>query len=307
MIRVGVIGAGIMGRNHIRVYSELPDVEIVGIADINRETAAALVKKYNVDTFTDHRELLKKNLDAVSVVVPTSLHNKIALDVADAGVNMLIEKPIADTMEGAKEIISKCEDNGVKLMIGHIERFNPIIPVIKRSIKDINIVSIDITRVGPFSPRINDVGVVIDLAVHDIDIARHLTNSEFEEVYALTSRNLSKNEDTAIMSFRMENGVLVHITSNWLTPYKVREIRISATDKYIKGNFITQTVTEYSRYKDESYLTKHLPVSFREPLKLELKSFVDCVANGKQPAITGHDGLKALEIALQCIKGRAST
>lgn len=302
MIRVGVIGTGVMGRNHVRVYSEMPGVKIAGIADINKEAVSSLAKKYNTKPFTDYRKLLKEDLDAVNIAVPTSLHRSVALDAANAGVNMLIEKPIAGTLEGAREIIKKSQEKGIKLMVGHIERFNPIIPVIKENIRDNNIVSIDIMRVGPFPPRITDAGVVIDLAVHDIDIARHLTNSEFERIYSLTSRNLSKNEDTAILSFKMKNGILVHITTNWLTPYKVREISVSAIKKFIKGNFITQKVTEYSRHEGDSCLTRELPVPFGEPLKLELESFIDCLRRDREPFITGNDGLKALEIALQCVK-----
>jgi predicted dehydrogenase len=189
-------------------------------------------------------------------------------------------------------------------MVGHVERFNPIFPVIKRSIADLSVISIDITRVGPFPPRIKDVGVVIDLTVHDIDILRYLTNSEFRRVQSLITRSLTKDrEDTALLTFEMENGVLCHITTNWLTPFKVREITIAAKEKLVKGWLIEQKVCEYERYREDgSYIVKELAIPYGEPLKLEIEAFIKAIKNGDEPPVTGEDGIKALEVALQCLK-----
>lgn len=303
MTKIGVIGVGTMGRHHIRVYAGLPDVELVGIADINKDVVHEIAERYNTEAFIDYKELLKRDLDAVSVVVPTFLHEKIAIDTAEAGINMIIEKPIADTVENARKIIKSTDENDVKLMIGHIERFNPIIPVIQRSIGNSDIISIDVTRVGPFPPRIRDVGVVIDLATHDIDLIRYLTKSEFKKIYSLTSKNIFKNEDIAILSFEMENGVLAHITTNWLTPFKIREINIATKEGFIKGLFIEQKVSEYSKYEEDgSYTVKELSVPFGEPLQLELEAFLRAVRDDKKQPITGEDGLKALEVAIECLK-----
>lgn len=303
MIKVGVIGVGAMGKHHARVYSELQDVELIGIADVNENLAYSIAKKYRTKTFINYKELLEQDLDAVSIAVPTSLHKKVAVDIANAGVDMVIEKPIADTVENAKEIIRTVKKNDIKLMVGHIERFNPIIPIIKKSIKNTKIISIGITRVGPLPPRIKDVGIVIDLATHDVDLIRYLTNSEFKKIYSLTSKNISKNEDTAILSFEMENGVLAHITTNWLTPFKIREINVATREKFIKGRFIDQKVLEYSKYKtDDSYVVKELNVPFGEPLKLELKAFLESIKKDVEPPITGEDGLKALGVAIKCLK-----
>ena len=302
-MKVGVVGVGTMGKHHARVYAGLPDVELAGIADVNKTAAYTIAERYNTEAFIDYKELLKRDLDAVSIAVPTILHEKVALDTAEAGINMIIEKPIADTVENAREIIKSADENCVKLMVGHIERFNPIIPVIQESIGNSDIVSIDLTRVGPFPPRIRDVGVVIDLATHDIDLVRYLTNSKFKKIYSLTSKNIFKNEDIAILSFGMENGVLAHITTNWLTPFKIREIIIATNEKLIKGLFIDQKVSEYSKYKENgSYLVKELNVPFGEPLKLELEAFLRAVRNEKKPPITGEDGLRALEVATECLK-----
>lgn len=301
-MKVGVIGVGTMGKNHVRVYSELPDVKLVGVADIDEKAVKIISKKYHTNAFVDYRDLLKEDLDAVSIVVPTSSHKKIAVDVAKAGIDMIVEKPIADTAKTAEEIIRAAEKNDVKLMIGHIERFNPIIPVIKGSIHNTDVISIDIMRVGPLPPRIKDVGVVIDFAIHDIDLIRYLTDSEIKEAYGLTSRSISQNEDTAFLYFKTKNGVLAHVTANWLTPFKIREINIATKQKFIKSWLVDQKVLEYSKYKeDRSYIVKELSVAFGEPLKLELSSFLECIKKDKEPPITGYDGLKALEVALRCV------
>lgn len=301
-IKVGVIGVGTMGQHHARVYAEFPSVELVGVADVDGVLAHSVAERFRTTAFTDYKELLKQGVDAVSIAVPTSLHKKVAVEVAEAGVSMLVEKPIADTIENAKEIIRRAEGNKVKLMIGHIERFNPVIPVIKKSIENTDVISIDITRVGPIPPRIRDVGVVIDLATHDIDLIRYLANSESKRIYGLASKCLSEREDIAILSFEMENGILAHITTNWLTPYKVREINIYTKTKLVKGDFIDQKVSEFSNCgEDNGYLVRELSVPYGEPLKLELESFIETIAVNKQPPVTGHDGLRALGIALKCL------
>jgi len=302
-MNVGVIGVGVMGQNHARVYSELPGVKLIGVADVNKDAAQKVAEKYNTRAFTDYEELFEEKPDAVSIVVPTSMHKQVAIDAANAGINILVEKPLADTIENAQAIIDACRKNNVKLMVGHIERFNPVISAIKENIKDNNVVSINITRVGPLPPRIKDVGIVIDLAVHDIDLIRYITGSDFKKVYGLTSKNFSEKEDVAILSFEMKNGVLAHITTDWLTPFKVREINISSTDNYIRGNLLEQKAVEYSRYKEDgSYIARDIKIPFGEPLKLELQSFIECIRTDTSPHVSGYDGLRALQIALECLK-----
>jgi len=304
LLRAGVIGLGAMGKNHARVYSELPEVELIGVADSNGELISSVAQEYNIEGFIDYRKLLHCNLDVVSTAVPTSLHRDIALAAADAGINILVEKPIADTLENASEIIDKCGQRGVKLMVGHVERFNPVFSVIKQRIANLNVISIDIVRLGPLPPRVKDVGVVIDLAVHDIDIFRYLTNSEFRRLQSLISKGMTDDrEDTALLSFEMENGVLCHLTTNWLTPFKVREVSIAAKEKYIKGWLMEQKVCEYERYQaNGSYIVKDIVVPYGEPLKLEIEAFLNAIKNNQPPAVTGEDGFKALEVAIQCLR-----
>jgi len=302
-LRAGVIGVGAMGKNHARIYSELPGVELVGISDADYRRTKSVAEECHTKPFTDYEGLLNSGLDMVSIAVPTSLHHEVALEVARAGVNMLIEKPIAHTLQAAEEIIRIAEGNKVKLMIGHLERFNPTIAVVKKEIESSEVCSIEITRVGPFPPRIKDVGVILDLGTHDIDLVRYITASEFKKVYCLTSRNSGAYEDAAIVLGEMENGVLTRITINWLTPFKVREVNIATREKFIRASLIDQKVTEYGKYQDNVYLVKELNVPYGEPLKLELEALMDCLRNDGSPPISGEEGLRALEIALRCLKG----
>jgi UDP-N-acetylglucosamine 3-dehydrogenase len=302
MIKVGVIGLGAMGKNHVRVYSEMPGVELVGIADKDNDLANTMAEKFNTTPFDNYKELLKKKLDAVSIVVPTSLHSKLAVEATRAGVNVLVEKPIAGTLDEAEEIITAARDNNVKLMVGHIERFNPAVSIIKREIADCKVDLVEITRIGPFPPRIKDVGVVIDSAIHDIDLIRYLTGSEFKKAYSLTSKNESKHEDVALLIFEMANGVLARVTVNWLTPFKLREIRVPTDKKFLRAALIEQKVTEYRSCQDNgTYMVKEINTPYSEPLKLELEAFIKSVRDGTNPPISGEDGLSALKVALKCI------
>jgi UDP-N-acetylglucosamine 3-dehydrogenase len=302
-IRVGVIGVGSMGKNHARIYSEMRETELVGIADTMAPDLKSLAEKYETRAYADYKDLLSQGVDAVSIAVPTTLHNKVACDALSKKVSVLLEKPIADTVENANQIIKSAEANGCKLMIGHVERFNPIVPVIKREIQNEDVIMVEIKRVGPLPPRIKDVGVMVDLGVHDIDLIRHLTGSEFEKIYPLISSNITEKEDTAIVTFRMKNKTLALLTTDWLTPFKVREIMVSTKKKFIKGDFISQKVTEYSKYSaDGSYLVKNLAVPSGEPLRLEIASFIRSVREDRATEVSGYDGLEALKVALQCLE-----
>lgn len=299
MMKVGVIGVGSMGRNHARIYSELNNVSLVGISDTDAGRGTGVSKSYGVKFYKDYKELLKLGPDAVSIAVPTIFHKKVALDAIEAGCHVLLEKPITDSIKDAEEIIKKARKNGVKLMIGHIERFNPVVSQIKKMISDQDIITISITRVGPLPPRMKNVGIVVDVAVHDIDIIRHITGSEFEKVLSL----VSGKEDTALISFRMKNGILAHINTDWLTPFKIREIRIATKEKFIVGDLISQKLTEYGKYStDGSFVVKEIGMMYQEPLKQEIRAFISSIENNTEPPVTGRDGVEALKIALKCLK-----
>ena len=188
-------------------------------------------------------------------------------------------------------------------MVGHVERFNPAVAAIKQAISGEDILSIAITRVGPFPPRMSNVGVVIDLAVHDIDLIRWFTESDIVEVQPQLSSAVAEREDIALLQFRTASGVLAHINTNWLTPFKARNVTVATRGKYVMGDLLTRQVTECFGFKpDGSYSMRHLPVGHDEPLRAELIAFLDAVRSGGVPAVTGDEGVASLEIAIRCLE-----
>lgn len=307
-MKAAVIGVGIMGRNHARIYRSLPSVDLMAVADTDSATLESAVSEYQVRGYASHTELLEKERpDVVSVAVPTSLHKQVTLDALESGAHVLVEKPIAATVEEAQAMINAAQRKNRQLMVGHVERFNPAVLALKSALREEEIISINITRVGPLPPRVQDVGVIIDLGTHDIDLIRFLTDTEFEEVHAVSSIANARHEDTALMIFRMSNGALAQITTNWLTPYKAREIVVWTRQRQFHANLVTQQLTEYSDYNLDSgaYRVKHWVIPHAEPLQRELAAFVESVVNGSTPPVTGEDGLAALSIAYRCL-GSAS-
>jgi len=195
----------------------------------------------------------------------------------------------------------------VTLMAGHVERFNPAVQAIKNAIRGEDILSIAITRVGPFPPRMSNVGVVIDLAVHDIDLIGWFTDSKIIEVQPQVSSALAEREDIALLQFRTASGVLAHINTNWLTPFKARNVTVATRGKYVMGDLLTRQVTECFGFQaDGSYSMRHLSVGHDEPLRAELISFIESARDGKPPAVTGEQAVASLEIAIRCLEGRSA-
>ncbi len=304
-LRVGVTGIGIMGSNHARVLSQLPGAELVAIADPDQAQAEKVASFLGCKAVDDHRALLELGLDAVVVAAPTHLHHPIALDVIGAGCSVLVEKPVASTAEEGQEIVAAAAAKGVTLMVGHVERFNPAVRAIKDAIQGEDLLSIAITRVGPFPPRMSNVGVVIDLAVHDIDLIRWFTGEDIHEVQPQTSAAIAAREDIALLQFRTASGVLAHINTNWLTPFKARTVHVATRKKYVIGDLLTRQVTEHFDYRpDGSYSTRHLPVAYAEPLRSELENFLAAIASGRSPEVTGEQGVASLQIAIACLGER---
>jgi UDP-N-acetylglucosamine 3-dehydrogenase len=242
----------------------------------------------------------------VTIAAPTHLHHDLALTCIARGLHVMVEKPIAPTVEEGRAIVAAARRADVTLMIGHVERFNPAVESIKRAITDQDILSIAITRVGPFPPRMSNVGVVIDLAVHDIDLIRWFTDSEIVEIQPQLSSAVAEREDIALLQFRTASGVLAHINTNWLTPFKARTIHVATRDKYLIGDLLTLQVTECFGFQpDGSYSMRHLSVGYAEPLRAELRAFVDGIRNGHPPAVTGEEGVASLEVAIRCLDTRA--
>jgi UDP-N-acetylglucosamine 3-dehydrogenase len=305
-LRVGVIGVGVMGSNHARVLAELPGVKLVGVADPDRKHCDQVARSLGCASFSDAADLTRRGVDAVTIAAPTHLHRDIAIDCAARGIHVMVEKPIASTVEESRAIVAAARRAGVTLMVGHVERFNPAVQSIKRAIKDQDILSIAITRVGPFPPRMSNVGVVIDLAVHDIDLIRWFTDSEIVEIQPQTSSAVAEREDIALLQFRTASGVLAHINTNWLTPFKARTVHIATRDKYLIGDLLTLQVTECFGFQpDGSYSMRHLSVGYAEPLRSELVAFVNAIRSGETPAVTGEEAVASLEIATRCLEARA--
>ncbi len=304
-LKVGVIGVGVMGSNHARVLADIPGVHLVGIADPDRKQRDVVARNLGCAALNDVDGLLRAGVDAVTIAAPTHLHHDLALQCISRGVHVMVEKPIAPTVEEGHAIVAAARRAGVTLMVGHVERFNPAVESVKRAIKNQDILSIAITRVGPFPPRMSNVGVVIDLAVHDIDLIRWFTDSEIVEIQPQLSSAVAEREDIALLQFRTASGVLAHINTNWLTPFKARTIHIATRDKYLIADLLTLQVTECFGFQaDGSYSMRHLSVGYAEPLRAELVAFIDAVRNHRTPAVTGEEGVASLEIAIRCLTAR---
>lgn len=310
-LRAAVIGVGTMGKNHARVYSEINNAELVAVADTNQQALEKIGNKYKIKTYTDYREMLAcENIDVVSIVVPTMLHHRIALDCINAKKHVLVEKPIASTLEEAKEIIEAARMNNVKLTIGHIERFNPAVQEMKKKIKEGQIgkvYEIVVKRIGPFPARIRDVGVVIDLSVHDIDVMRYILESEPSRIYAETEKKINTDhEDLLCAMIKFNNEVICNLDINWLTPVKKRKLYVTGekgmlTVDYIDQNLIYHENSSKNEDKEQFLITEGKSIKYvipkREPLRTELEHFVSCVLEDKELIVKPEDGLRALELA----------
>jgi UDP-N-acetylglucosamine 3-dehydrogenase len=304
-LRVGVVGVGVMGSNHARVLAGLPGIQLVGVADPDRQQARFVAGALDTAAVDDLDGLLPLGVDAVTIAAPTHLHHDIALACIKRGIHVLVEKPIASNPEEGRRIVAAAHRAGVTLMVGHVERFNPAVETIKEAIRGEEILSISITRVGPFPPRMSNVGVVIDLAVHDIDLIRWFTDSDIVDVQPLTANAVAEREDIALLQFRTTSGVLAQINTNWLTPFKARTIHVATRDKYIIGDLLRPEVTECFGFQpDGSYSMRHLSVGYTEPLRAELVAFFTTIREGGAPAVSGEEGVASLEIAMRCLDER---
>lgn len=323
-LKTAVIGVGSMGVNHARIYWELPGSDLVGVSDMNGNLAETVAKKYSTQAYTDYRAMMNEvKPDVVTVAVPTLFHREVALEVIDRGISLLIEKPIAFDLDEGRTIIEAAKAKGVKLMIGHIERFNPAIIALKQQVADGElgrIFQMDAHRQGPFPARIADVGVVIDLAVHDLDIMRYVSQQEVVRLYAETEKHIhSKYEDLLTGLVRMSDGAIGTLTINWLTPTKIREFIVTGERGLFRVDLLTQdlymfenAVTHSSEWETmqilrgvrEGKMTRFV-IPKKEPLRAEQEAFLDAVQNDKQVPITGDDGLKALELAKAVVRSGA--
>jgi predicted dehydrogenase len=316
VIKVAVIGVGAMGRNHARVCSELPNVELIGVADPDAQAAGVVAKRYGGRIYTNYTQLLdQQKPDAVIIAVPTLDHLTVALQVIQRKIHLLIEKPIAFSVDEGQQIITAAEQAGVQLMVGHIERFNPAVIALKAHLADGElgrVFQIDARRQGPFPARVKDVGVVIDLAVHDLDVMRYVSGAEVARVYAETEQRIhSTREDLLTSLIRLDDGTIGTLTINWLTPTKIRELYVTGECGMFRVDYLTQDLYFFEnataisgdwetlrvlRGVSEGRMIRHV-VAKKEPLRAEQEAFLAAVRGEAPVAVTGRDGLKALELA----------
>ncbi len=318
-IKVAVIGAGSMGMNHLRVLRDFNEeqVELVGVAESYEPNLQHAISRFHIAGFTDYRQMVEQtHPDLVAVVVPTHLHFEVASYLLDQGNNVLLEKPMTSSIEEAEALIQLASTRGAKLAIGHIERFNPAVIEVKRHLiagELGQMFHLHARRLGPFPPRIRDVGVTLDLATHDIDVMRYLADAEVEHVYSETQRYIhTSHEDLLLGVLRFTNQAIGLLDVNWLTPTKVRELSITGEKGMYLINYLTQdvyfyendyTTTTWDALRSitgvsEGSMTR-LKVQKAEPLRLEYEDVINAVRQDALPTVSGEDGLAVLKIVSQ--------
>ena len=302
-LRVGVIGVGVMGSNHARVLAEMPGVRLAGVCR-SRPQAGRVRRHHARMPGRERRRGIarpRRRCGDDRGTHPSASRRSRSL-ASSAACTFWSRSRSPPPSPRASDIIAAARRAGVTLMIGHVERFNPAVQAIKEAIRNEDILSIAITRVGPFPPRMSNVGVVIDLAVHDIDLIRWFTGSEIVEVQPQLSNAVAEREDIALLQFRTASGVLAHINTNWLTPFKARTVHVATKRKYVIGDLLTRQVTECFGFQpDGSYSMRHLSVGHAEPLRAELMAFVKAirasVRRRRSPARTASRALRSRSAA----------
>jgi predicted dehydrogenase len=302
-VRMGVVGVGHLGAIHAKIYSRLDNVDLVGVCDCNLTRAIEIGERFHTASYADYEELFGK-VDAASIAVPTSLHYNIAKEFLKGGIHVLIEKPITKTLSEASELIEIAKEKDLIIQVGHIERFNSAILAIESYLEKPKF--IECQRLGPFHKRVKDVGVVLDLMIHDIDIVLGLVKKDVVTIEAVGLSTVSHHEDVANVRLTFEDATIADITASRVTKDVVRKIRIFQEDSYISLDYLTQEAAIF-RKVDDKIVKERIKIKKKEPLKKELKSFIDCVKNHKKPLVSGVEGRRALQVALEIIEKIRST
>ncbi|MFC1708999.1 lipid-A-disaccharide synthase [Candidatus Omnitrophota bacterium] len=289
-LKVGVIGIGRLGSVHTRVYHELDSVDLVGICDIDPKKLEKAKSQFEIPSFLDYKELIGK-VDAVSIAVPTKKHYQIAKEFIQNNVHLLVEKPITSKLFHAEELIKLAREHKVILQVGHVERFNSAFSAVQKIVKNPRF--IECHRLSPFPHRSLDIGVVLDVMVHDIDIILGLVNSEVKSVEAVGVPVLTQFEDIANARITFQNGCVCNLTASRISEEAMRKIRIFLSDTYISLDYGSQEAFLY-RKEVKQIIKKLLPIEKEEPLKREIESFIDCVKNNKRPLVSGEEAYQAL-------------
>jgi UDP-N-acetylglucosamine 3-dehydrogenase len=304
-VGVAVIGTGSWGKNHARVYQELPLTKLIAVCDVNPEKAKTMADQYGAKAYTNSTRMLKnKEIEAISVCTWSTHLAKEALKGLRAGKHVLVEKPMATNAKQAKKLCETAQQNGLVLTVGFLMRFIPGLRSIREAVESKKIgelVCANAKRVSQWPERIGDIGVVKDTAIHDIDVMRFISKRDPITVYAkMGSMRHRKFEDYAHIMLTYKGGESAFIESNWLTPYKTRTLTVTGSDAIMRLDYITQDL-----WIEQQKETMQPRIPFQEPLKLELQHFAECVLEKKKPLITGEDGVKALEIAQAAIQSSA--
>lgn len=302
-LRIAVIGAGHLGSLHTKIYSIIKKrcgVSLFGVCDIRKKIAKEIAKKYHTRYFTDYHDLIGK-VDAVSIVVPTISHHLVAKDFLSAGIDVLIEKPMTKTLEEAGELIALAEKKDLILQVGHIERFNSAIRAVEPLLRKPKF--IECQRLGSIKrkSRVKDVGVVLDLMIHDIDIILGLVDSKVKNIEAVGIKAVSDHEDIANVRLTFQNNVIADITASRVTKEETRKIRIFQEESYILLDYLHQEAFLFQG-SDKKLTKKKIKIRKKEPLKVELKSFIECVRTRRKPVVSGYEGRQALQVALDILK-----
>ncbi len=318
-LRAAVIGVGHLGKQHARIYSEIPEVDLVGIVDTNKDAGEAVAQRCKTAFYSSFKEILSK-IDVASVVVPTKSHYEIARELLNNGIHVLVEKPMTGTVSEAEDLMKLSRQSATILQPGYVERFNPALEAIKEL--DVSPKFIECHRLSPFTFRSADIGVVLDLMIHDIDIILYLSKSKVKRIDAVGVNVIADKEDIANARIQFENGCVANITASRVSFEPMRRIRLFSENSYISLDYQKQealiykkspkltlksidpeskgvsTITELKNFSFGDMLKiERIKMNNQEPLKKELESFVDCVKNGKQPVVSGEEGIKAIKTA----------
>jgi predicted dehydrogenase len=300
-LRVGVIGCGVLGTRHAEIYRQLPDVEVTAVVDPHPEKSETLARSVGARAYTRLEDCFGQ-FDAASVCTPAVTHFAVSRPLAESGIHLLIEKPITVRLADADALVALAEQKSIILHTGHIERFNGAVSTVKNLVKDPIFIECD--RIGPYDPRIKDVGVVLDLMIHDIDIVLHLVQSPVRSVEAVGMNLFTEHEDFTHGRILFENGTIASLTASRMAQKRLRKIRIFDKNQYFSIDYFQQEVLTLTRQRALEGHTAYepIPVTKSQPLDEEVKNFVACVRGGKRAGVSGTDGRAALAVALQILE-----
>ncbi len=300
-MRFGVVGAGKLGGFHTRTLSKMPEVELVGVSDPDLMRAQVLAWRHNCVAYKTVEELLTQ-VDALVVAAPTEYHAEIGIKALEAGIHVLMEKPIANSEEGARKLLELSEKNSVVLQVGHSERFNSAVVETMKHVKNPRYITIE--RLGPYDPRVAATGVTLDLVIHDLDILLTMIDSEIEKFEAIGASMLSNHEDICNVRIKFKNGCVADVTASRASMEASRRMRIYQQDSYLSVDYVSARLKIYTKKNPVINSLKDIDISYpklerKEPIKEELYHFIDCIKTSKTPTPSGEKGLKALRLALE--------